>query len=216
MDKYTAIQYLLDNYIVAIIRADSGQDLVQTVKAVASGGVRCIEMTMTTPGALQALELASKELATEDVLLGVGSVLDEETCRLAILAGAQYIVSPVVSLPVIRMAHRYGKPVLPGAYTPTEIFHAWENGADLVKVFPSEIGGAAYIKAVKGPLPQIPLVATGGVSADNLKDFVAAGASGVGVGGNLVSKKLLAARDFEGIAANARAFAGAVAAARKR
>lgn len=215
MDKYTAIRYLLDNYIIAIIRADSGSDLVTIVKAVAAGGVRCIEMTMTTPGALQALEQASKELANEDVLLGVGSVLDEETCRLAILAGAQYIVSPIVSVPVIRMAHRYGKPVLPGAYTPTEIFNAWENGADLVKVFPAEIGGAAYIKAIKGPLPQIPLVATGGVSADNLKDFVEAGASGVGVGGNLVSKKLLAARDFDGITKNARAFANAVAAARK-
>lgn len=215
MDKYAAIQYLLDKYIVAIIRADSGQDLIDIVKAVAAGGVHCIEMTMTTPGALQALELASKEFAGEDVLLGVGSVLDEETCRLAILAGAQYVVSPVVSLPVIRMANRYGRPVLPGAYTPTEIFTAWENGADLVKVFPSDIGGAAYIKAIKGPLPQIPLVATGGVSAENLKDFVAAGASGVGVGGNLVSKKLVAARDFAGITRNARAFADAVAAARK-
>lgn len=215
MDKNAAFQYLLKQYIVAIIRADSDQDLIDIVKAVAAGGVRCIEVTMTTPGALQALERASKELAGEDVLLGVGSVLDEETCRLAILAGAQYVVSPVVSLPVIRMAHRYGKPVLPGAFTPTEIFTAWEHGADIVKVFPSDIGGAAYIKAIKGPLPQIPLMATGGVTAENLKDFVAAGASGVGVGGNLVSKKLVAARDFAGITRNAKAFADAVVAARQ-
>ena len=113
------------------------------------------------------------------------------------------------------MAHRYGKPVLPGAFTPTEIFTAWEHGADIVKVFPSEIGGAAYIKAIKGPLPQIPLMATGGVTVENLNDFVAAGASGVGVGGNLVSKKLVAARDFAGITRNAKAFADAVAAARQ-
>jgi 2-dehydro-3-deoxyphosphogluconate aldolase / (4S)-4-hydroxy-2-oxoglutarate aldolase len=216
MDKFAAIQYLLTKYIVAIIRADSDRDLIDIVRAVAAGGVHCIEVTMTTPGALQALERASKELAHDDVLLGVGSVLDAETCRMAILAGAQYIVSPVVAIPVIQTARRYGIPVLPGAFTPTEILTAWEQGADLVKVFPSDVGGAAYIKAIKGPLPQIPLVATGGVSAGNLKDFVAAGASAVGVGGNLVSKKLVAARDFDGITHNARTFADAVAAARAK
>jgi 2-dehydro-3-deoxyphosphogluconate aldolase / (4S)-4-hydroxy-2-oxoglutarate aldolase len=214
MDKFAAIQYLLTKYIVAIIRADSDRDLIDIVRAVAAGGVHCIEVTMTTPGAIQAIEKSRKELAKDDVLLGVGSVLDAETCRLAILAGAQYVVSPVVSIPVIEMARRYGKPVLPGALTPTEILAAWEHGADLVKVFPSDVGGAAYIKAIKGPLPQIPLVPTGSVSAENLKDFVAAGAAAVGVGGNLVSKKLVEARDFDGITKNARRFADAVAAAR--
>jgi 2-dehydro-3-deoxyphosphogluconate aldolase / (4S)-4-hydroxy-2-oxoglutarate aldolase len=216
MDKFAAIQYLLTKYIVAIIRADSDRDLIDIVRAVAAGGVHCIEVTMTTPGAIQAIEKSRKELAKDDVLLGVGSVLDAETCRLAILAGAQYVVSPVVSIPVIEMARRYGKPVLPGALTPTEILAAWEHGADLVKVFPSDVGGAAYIKAIKGPLPQIPLVPTGSVSAENLKDFVAAGAAAVGVGGNLVSKKLVEARDFDGITKNARRFADAVAAARAK
>jgi len=215
MDKYAAIQYLLDKCIVAVVRADSGgEDLVRVVEAVAAGGVHCIEVTMTTPGALQCIEAASAKLDEADVLLGVGSVLDAETCRMAILAGAQYVVTPTLSLPAIQMARRYGKPVIPGGFTPTEILAAWDSGADLVKVFPSSLGGAGYIKAIKGPLPQIPLVPTGGVNVDNVGDFLSAGAAAVAVGGNLVSKKLVAERDFDGLKANARAFAEAVRAAR--
>jgi len=215
MDKYAAIQYLLDKCIVAVVRADTGgEDLVKVVEAVAAGGVHCIEVTMTTPGALECIEAASRKLAGADVLLGVGSVLDAETCRMAILAGAQFVVTPTLSVPTIRMARRYGKPVIPGGFTPTEILTAWENGADFIKVFPSSVGGPAYIKAIKGPLPQIPLVPTGGVNVDNVGDFLEAGAAAVAVGGNLVSKKLVAARDFEGLTANARAFAEAVRAGR--
>lgn len=215
MDKNAAIQYMIEQGIVAVIRADSGgENLVRAVEAVAEGGVHCIEVTMTTPGALECIALAAKKLAGADVLLGVGSVLDAETCRMAILAGAQYVVAPTLSIPTIQMARRYGKPVLPGAYTPTEILTAWENGADMVKVFPSDAGGPGYIKAIKGPLPQIPLVPTGGVTVDNVGDFLKAGASAVGVGGNLVSAKLMKAGDYAGITANARAFADAVRAAR--
>ena len=215
MDKYAAIQYLLDKCIVAVVRVDTGgDDLVKVVEAVAAGGVHCIEVTMTTPGALQCIEAASRKLAEADVLLGVGSVLDAETCRMAILAGAEFVVTPTLSVPTIQMARRYGKPVIPGAFTPTEILTAWENGADFVKVFPSSVGGPAYIKAIKGPLPQIPLVPTGGVNLDNVGAFLGAGAAAVAVGGNLVSKQLVAERDFEGLTANARAFAEAVRAAR--
>ena len=217
MSKQSNLNYLLEHGIIAIVRADSGgDDLVRVVEAVAEGGVRCIEVTMTTPGALACIEAASKRLAGADVLLGVGSVLDAETCRLAILAGAQYVVSPVTSEPVIRMAHRYGRPALPGAFTPTEIFLAWELGGDLIKVFPSSVGGADYIKAVRAPMPQIPLVPTGGVDVDNIKDFIAAGSAALGVGGNLVSKKLVDAKDFKGLTANARKFADAFRAARGR
>lgn len=216
MSKQSIVNYLLEHGIVAIVRADSGDDLVRVVEAVAEGGVRCIEVTMTTPGALECIETASKKLAGADVLLGVGSVLDAETCRLAILAGAQYVVSPVTSEPIIRMAHRYGRPALPGAFTPTEIVNAWEQGGDLIKVFPSSMGGADYIKAVRAPMPQIPLVPTGGVDVDNIKDFLAAGAAALGVGGNLVSKKLVDAKDFKGLTANARKFADAFRAARGR
>ena len=169
---------------------------------------------MTTPGALQCIEAASKKLAGADVCIGVGSVLDAETARLAILAGAQYVVSPVTVAGVIAMAHRYGKPCLPGAFTPTEIFNAWELGGDLIKVFPATLGGLEYIKAVRAPMPQIPLVPTGGVDLDNLADFVKAGVAGIGVGGNLVSKKLLQAQDYAGLTENARRYAEAFAAAK--
>lgn len=216
MDRYQRIQYLKDKGIVAIVRADGGgDDLVHTVEALVRGGIHCVEITMTTPGALQCIEAASAKLQGQDVLLGVGSVLDAETARLAILAGAQYVVCPVTVAPVIAMGHRYGVPVLPGAFTPTEIFNAWELGGDLIKVFPATLGGLDYIKAVQAPMPQIPLVPTGGVNAENLHTFVAAGVAAVGVGTALVSKKLMAERDFDGIEAAARRFADAYAAARK-
>ena len=215
MDKLAAVQYLVDKCIIAVVRADSGgDDLVRVVEAVAEGGVHCIEVTMTTPGALACIETAAKRLAGADALLGVGSVLDAETCRMAILAGAEYVVTPTLSAPTIQMARRYGKPVIAGAYTPTEILTAWEQGSDLVKVFPASVGGPGYLKAIKGPLPQIPLVPTGGVKLENVGEFLKAGAAALAVGGNLVSKKLLAARDFRGITQNAKAFADAVAAVR--
>ena len=169
---------------------------------------------MTTPGALACIEVASRKLAGADVLLGVGTALDSETCRMAILAGAEFVVSPTLSVPMIQTARRYGKPVIPGAYTPTEILTAWEQGADLVKVFPANIGGPEYLKALKGPLPQVPLVPTGGVELENIGAFLQAGAAALAVGGNLVSKKLLAARDFNGLTENAKRFADAVRAAR--
>lgn len=214
MNRHEIVNYLLKHGIVAIIRAESGEGLVRVVEAVAAGGVRCIEVTMTTPGALQCIEQASRALKGADVCLGVGSVLDAETARLAILAGAEYVVSPITSEPVIRMAHRYGKPALPGAYTPTEIFTAWELGADIVKVFPATHGGLEYLKAVRAPMPQIPLCPTGGVGVDNLKDWVAAGVSAVGVGTNLVPPKLVQAGDYAGITENARRFSEAWAALR--
>jgi 2-dehydro-3-deoxyphosphogluconate aldolase/(4S)-4-hydroxy-2-oxoglutarate aldolase len=211
MDRQSAVAYLTDKKIIAVLRADTGgEDLVQTVEAIAAGGVQCIELTMTTPGALQCIETAVKRLAGKDVLFGAGTVLDSETARLCILAGAEYLVTPVVAPGVVEVARRYGKTVCCGAYTPTEIFTAWQCGADFVKVFPANIGGPDYIKAIKGPLPQIPLVPTGGVELHNIADFLKAGASAVGVGGNLASKKLVAARDFAAITENARAFAKAV------
>ncbi len=215
MDRQAVTAYLMKHGIIAIIRADSGgDDLVRVVEAVMEGGVRCIEVTMTTPGALQCIETASAKLAGADVCLGVGSVLDPETARLAILAGAQYVVSPVTVAGVISMAHRYGRPCMPGAYTPTEIFTAWELGGDIIKVFPASTGGLEHIKAVRAPMPQIPLAPTGGVDLDNLADFVKAGVVAIGVGGNLVSKKLVQARDFAGLTENARRYAEAFAAAR--
>ena len=214
MNKQQITNYLIENGIIAIVRADSGDGLARTVEAVMEGGVRCIEVTMTTPGALACIETASKNLAGADVCLGVGSVLDGETARLAILAGAQYVVCPVTSAEVIQMAHRYGKPCMPGAYTPTEIYNAWMLGGDIIKVFPANIGGLSYIKAVLAPLPQIMLAPTGGVNLDNLADFVKAGVVAIGVGSNLVSKKLIEAQDYNGLTENARRYAEAFQAAR--
>lgn len=212
MGKYEIIEFLRRHGVVAVLRADAGgETLVQVVEAVARGGVKCIEVTMTTPGALDCLKLASERLADKEVLLGVGSVLDAETCRLATLAGAQYVVTPTLNEDTIRMARRYGKPIMAGAFTPTEILRAWEAGADFVKVFPAEVGGAAYLKAIKGPLPQVELIPTGGVNVDNMHEFFAAGAFAVAAGGNLAGKALVAAGDFAGIEANARSFAEAAA-----
>ena len=214
MDKMTVLDYIRRHGIIAIIRADSGEDLVRVVEAVAEGGIRCIEVTMTTPGALRCLELAAVRLSASDICLGVGSVLGAETARLAILAGARYVVSPVLAPGVIETAHRYGCPCLPGAFTPTEIFTAWEAGADMVKVFPASLGGLDYIKAVRAPLPNIPLVPTGGVDLNNLAAFVAAGVSAIGVGGNLAGKDLIKAGKFAEITENARKYATALAVAR--
>jgi 2-dehydro-3-deoxyphosphogluconate aldolase / (4S)-4-hydroxy-2-oxoglutarate aldolase len=215
MDKYASIQYLLDKCIVAVVRADAGgEELVKVVEAVAAGGVHCIEVTLTTPGALECIALASQRLKGQDVLLGAGTVLDAESCRLAILAGAEYLITPVMSEGAIATARRYGKPIIVGAYTPTEILHAWEHGADMVKLFPANIGGPEYIKALKGPLPQVPIVPTGGIELENIAAYLNAGAAALGVGGNLVNKKLMAARDYAGLTRNAQAFAEAVRAAR--
>lgn len=216
MYKHELVNYLVDNGIIAIIRGDSGVDeLVRVVEALAVGGLNCIEVTMNTPGALDCIAKASEKFQGSEVLMGVGTVLDAETCRMAILAGAQYVVSPIVSRPVIEMAHRYGKPVLPGALTPTEIHGAWEMGGDLIKVFPNILGGLSYLKAVRGPLEQIPLVPTGGVTVENLADYVKAGAAAIGVGGGVVSQKQLETRDYVGITVSARRMVDALREARK-
>lgn len=211
MDLHARVQFIKDSGIIAIVRADGADGLVKIIEAIAAGGVRCIEVTMTTPGALEALAEASRAFEGKEVLLGVGSVLDAETARLAILAGAEYVVSPNTSRAVIAMAHSYGKAALPGAFTPNEIVAAWQAGGDLIKVFPATLGGLEYIKAVRAPLPDIPLVPTGGVSAQNLHEFLSAGVAAVGVGTALVSKKMASEGDYAGITAAARGFAEALA-----
>lgn len=215
MDLHDRVQFIRQHGIVAIVRADSSAGLVKIVEAIAAGGIRCIEVTMTTPGALEAIRDAAEVFKAPDVLLGVGSVLDAQTARLAILAGAEYVVSPTTEKAVIDMAHAHGKPALPGAFTPNEIVAAWRAGGDLIKVFPATLGGLDYIKAVRAPLPDIPLVPTGGVSADNLHEFLSAGVVAVGVGTSVVNKQQAAAGDYPAITANARRFAEAFAKARK-
>ncbi len=201
--------------LVAIVRADTSvENVVAAIGAVLEGGIRCIEVSMTTPGALDCIEQAARRFEGSPLFLGVGTVTHEEVCYEAIGAGAQYVVSPVIAPPVIDAAHELNKPVLAGAYTPTEIFQARDFGADLVKLFPAGFGGVDYLKTVRAPFPHIPLVPTGGVTVDNMGDFFEAGAVAVGVGNGLVNPALVQAGDLEGLTRNARAFSEALRAAR--
>ena len=196
--------------VVAIMRARSADQLLAAADAIRSGGLNAIEVTMTTPGALNLISQATA-LYGNDVLFGVGSVLDPESARAAILAGAHFVVCPTLNFGTIELCRRYNVTVMPGAYTPTEILAAWEAGADMVKVFPASIGGPAYVRAVKAPLPQIRLMPVGGVDLTTTADFIRAGAEVVGVGSELVNQKLLDARDFTTITERAAAFRAEVA-----
>ena len=199
--------------IVAIIRANSANELIDAAAAIHAGGVNVIEVTMTTPNALQVINDVSSAYG-DSVLVGAGSVLDAETARAVMLAGAEFIVSPVTKADVIEICNRYGKVVIPGAFTPTEILTAWETGADYVKVFPSSGVGASYIKDVKAPLPHIPLVPTGGINAENAAEFISAGATALGVGSSLVNNQLIEERKFDALTERAKKLSAEVQRAR--
>lgn len=200
---FEILNQLLEEKVVAIVRLDSGEKLVKVAQALKAGGISVVEFTCTTPGALEMVKEASTHFSGE-VLIGAGTVLDPETARAAILAGTDFIVTPTTNLETIAICKRYGKPIVTGAMTPSEMLTAWEAGADLVKVFPvSNIGGPDYIKAVLAPLPQLRLVPTGGVSADNAALYLKAGAAAVAVGGNLVNKKAVENGDWAAITAEA-------------
>ncbi len=201
--------------VIAIMRAKSSEQLLHAADAIRAGGVCAIEVTMTTPGALAIIEQATAK-HDQGVLFGAGTVLDPESARAAILAGAQFIVGPSFNPAVVEICRRYGVPVLPGAYTPTEIISAWEAGADMVKVFPASVGGPAFIKALKAPLPQIDLVPVGGVELDNTAEFIRAGSAAVGVGSALINDRLLEAKDFATLTERARRFVEEVARGRAR
>jgi 2-dehydro-3-deoxyphosphogluconate aldolase/(4S)-4-hydroxy-2-oxoglutarate aldolase len=190
LNKQQQLQRLLDGGIVAIIRAPDGSQLVEVAEALLSGGVDVMEVTFTVPRAHRVLEQVSERLGNR-VLLGAGTVLDTETARTALLAGAEFIVSPVVNRDVIQLCRRYDKLVLPGAMTPTEILAAWEAGGDIIKVFPSDTLGPNYLKAVRAPLPQIRLLPTGGVNLQTAASFLEAGACALGVGGSLVDSQAI-------------------------
>jgi 2-dehydro-3-deoxyphosphogluconate aldolase/(4S)-4-hydroxy-2-oxoglutarate aldolase len=191
MSKQSNLDRVRRRQIVAVIRAQSGELLGDVAEALLAGGVEVMEVTFTVPRAHRVLEKLAERLGNK-ILLGAGTILDPETARLALLSGAEFIVSPTLSLDVIRLCRRYDKLVMPGAFTPTEVLAAWEAGADIVKVFPSDVGGPAYLKALSGPLPQVRLMPTGGVNLDTAADFLRAGAFALGVGGSLVDSKAVA------------------------
>lgn len=205
MKKIEKIQLIHSTGVIGIMRAKSSDQLIEATDAIRAGGVRVIEVTMTTPGALKVIETAASRYG-DDVLFGAGSVLDAETARQAILAGAGFIVAPTLSLPTIHLCRRYDIPVVPGCFTPTEILTAWEAGADLVKVFPAGFGGPKYIKAVRAPLPFVELIPVGGVNLSTAAEFIRAGAFAVGVGSELVDQKLLDSGDMAELTRRASAF----------
>jgi 2-dehydro-3-deoxyphosphogluconate aldolase/(4S)-4-hydroxy-2-oxoglutarate aldolase len=199
--------------IVAIVRLDDLTAAVPLAEALLAGGVNAIEFTYTNPMAGRAIEVVRGALG-ERVLCGAGSVLDAETARAALLAGAQFLVTPIVAEDVIAVGNRYGLPTIIGAFTPTEILRAWQAGATFVKVFPATVGGPRYLKDVLGPLPQVKLIPTGGVSESNAAEFLRAGAAAIAVGSNLVDAKSVADEDWATMTARAERLVAAVRGAR--
>ncbi len=195
MEKEKQITMIREAGVIAIMRAKTSDDLIEAAEAVNAGGLNIIEVTMTTPDALNVIARATEHFG-DRVLFGAGSVLDPETARAAILAGAQFIVSPTLNIKTIEICRRYSRTVVAGCFTPTEILTAWEHGADFVKVFPADVGGPAYIKAVLAPLPQVALIPTGGVNLETIGPFLKAGAVAVAAGSSLVSQEILNEKNF--------------------
>ena len=214
MEKREIFNRIVVEGLVPVIRVSSAPEAIWVADAIRGAKGSLIEITMSVPGAIDVIkELAQKY--GDEVIVGAGTVLDTETGRAALLAGAQFIVTPTLDLNLIQLAHRYSAVIIPGALTPTEILTAWNAGADMVKVFPAaQVGGPEYIKALKGPLPQILLVPTGGVNLQNAGAFIRAGATALGVGGELVDKKALKEKRLHVITENALAFFKAIKEAR--
>ncbi|MEM1058242.1 MAG: bifunctional 4-hydroxy-2-oxoglutarate aldolase/2-dehydro-3-deoxy-phosphogluconate aldolase [Verrucomicrobiota bacterium] len=213
MSKDDVIARLLDPGIIAIIRADHSEHLQRACEALVEGGIHAVEVTMTTPDALSVIAQTAEELGPQ-ICLGVGTVLDEVTARNAMLAGAQYVVTPVMRAEIIRCCRRYGVPIACGAFTPTEALAAHEAGADFVKIFPADSVGPAYIKAIKAPLPQLRIIPTGGVTVETVGAFLKAGSSAVAAGSCLVSRDILAKGDWPQLTQRAREFVAAMEVAR--
>ncbi len=206
MEKREVLNRMISEGLIPVIRVTSAQEAIDVADAIKAGGVTFLEITMSVQGAIDVIKDLTKKYGDE-IVMGAGTVLDPETGRAALLAGAQFIVSPTLNLDLIHLAHRYSAVVIPGAMTPTEILTAWNAGADMVKVFPAaQLGGPEYIKALRGPLPQILLVPTGGVNLQNAGAFIKAGCAALGAGGELVDKKALKERKFNVLTENTRAF----------
>jgi 2-dehydro-3-deoxyphosphogluconate aldolase/(4S)-4-hydroxy-2-oxoglutarate aldolase len=215
MTKQEILSSIIEIGIVPVVRAPSAETAVRAVQAIYEGGIRAAEITMTVPGALRALERVADALG-DKIVLGAGTVLDAETVRAAMLAGAEFFVSPGLKLATIEMARRYSKVSMPGALTPTEVLAAWDAGADIVKIFPcGNVGGPKYIKALKAPFPHIEMIPTGGVNLETAGEFLKAGACAVAVGAELVDAKSLKEGRYDVITERARQFLAVIARARE-
>jgi 2-dehydro-3-deoxyphosphogluconate aldolase/(4S)-4-hydroxy-2-oxoglutarate aldolase len=213
MNKSQKLDLIRETGVIAIMRANSSDQLIAAADAVKAGGVRVIEVTMTTPGALGVIDEATGRYG-QDVLFGAGTVLDAETARAAILAGAGFVVAPTLDLETVALCNRYSIPVMPGCYTPTELLTAWQAGADMLKLFPASVGGPDLIKAILAPLPQLEIVPVGGVDLNTAGEFIRKGAAALGVGSSLVNQKLLDAGNLEELTRRAAAYIEAVRTAR--
>lgn len=206
MDKQTVRDRIVEIGIVPVVRASSPREARMAAEAVCEGGIPIVEITMTVPGAVEVIHELAKSSAS-GILIGAGTVLNPEAARRCLDAGAQFLVSPGLNLPTVELAKREGKLIMAGALTPTEIMGAWEAGADFIKIFPcGQVGGAKYIKSLKGPFPQIPLVPTGGVNLTNAAEFIEAGVAALGVGGECAQAEALKSNKPEIIVENARKF----------
>jgi 2-dehydro-3-deoxyphosphogluconate aldolase / (4S)-4-hydroxy-2-oxoglutarate aldolase len=213
--KQQHLERIYASGIVAILRTEHAGLLTDVAEALLAGGVDCIEITFTVPHAHKVLETVADRLG-QRALLGAGTVLDPETARIALLAGAQFIVSPSTNLDVIRMCRRYDRIVMPGAMTPTEVITAWEAGADIVKIFPCDLLGPGHLKALRGPFPQVCMVPTGGITLETAAKFLEAGAFALGVGTKMVDPRAIRDHDLQSIEHSARQFIAAVADARTK
>ena len=206
MDRTQIIKNIEETGLVPVVRASSSDEAMRVIDAIKEGGVSVLEITMTVPGAVRVIEEVAAKFGSE-ATVGAGTVLDPETARACILAGAQFVVSPALNLDTIALCRRYSVPVMPGALTPTEVVAAWQAGADFVKVFPcGSMGGASYIKNLKGPLPHIKFIPTGGVSLKTAADFIKAGSSALGVGTDLVDVKAIRAGEAHVVTERAKQF----------
>lgn len=215
MTKADIIERILDPGIVAVIRADSSEQLMHVAEALCEGGVTGMEVTMTTPNALQVISDVVKKFG-DKILMGVGTVLDTETCRAALLAGAEFVVTPITRPAVIELCNRYGKPIACGAYTPTEALTAHESGADFIKIFPADQLGPTYIKNILAPLPMLRIIPTGGVTPETAASFIHAGCVALAAGSSLVSREVLKNKDWKSLSATAAKFVEAVRSARRK
>src|SRR5215469_11901845 len=214
MTKDQILSFITEIGIVPVVRTTSAESAIRAIEAIYRGGIRAAEITMTVPGAIKALEKVANQFG-DQIVLGAGTVLDPETARACMLAGAEFFVTPSLKLSTIEIVKRYSKVICPGALTPTEVLTAWEAGADVVKVFPAgNVGGPKYIKALKGPFPQIEMIPTGGVNLETAGDFLKAGACAVAVGGELVDPKSIREGRFDVIQDRARQYLAVVAKAR--
>jgi 2-dehydro-3-deoxyphosphogluconate aldolase / (4S)-4-hydroxy-2-oxoglutarate aldolase len=210
--KLQVLSRITESGLVAIVRAENSQNATRIVEACADGGATAIEVTFTVPGAAAVIEDLVKRSAARDIAIGAGTVLDPETARIAILAGARFIVSPALNIETARLCNRYQIPYLPGAGTIGEILAAMESGADIVKIFPGEALGPAFVRAARSPLPQASLMPTGGVTIDNAVEWIAAGCVALGVGGSLTAGAKTG--DFKAVTDLTRRFIGAIQQAR--